>query len=348
MAIRHQLKRALRELYARCLYHSGAHALLDRLMPRRLLVLAGHCVASAANAPLGPNMRIGAAELEALLAWFAKRYEVLDVGRALERLGQPGRRSLVALTMDDGYKDNRAQLLPILERLGLSATLYLESAPLDLRQVNWTHKFFWVLERTGTRRFAELYAARAGDERTRRLLAGELSSYQLKRVLKYEAAPAERTRLVDELFREQGGDERALCEQLYLTWDEVRELDRAGVEIGAHTVRHEILARLAPEEAEREIAGSKAALERGLGHPVRSFAYPFGRRWDYHAAAKESARRSGFASATTTHAGTNRADSDRYELRRVMIDEHTRLHLLAAEACGGFDLLRRFGIELGE
>lgn len=348
MAIRHQLKRALRELYARFLYHSGAHALVNRVMPRRLLVLAGHCVAEPGNAPLGPNMRIGGAELERLLGWFAKRYEVLPIGPALERLEQPGKRSLVALTLDDGYKDNRTRLLPILERLGLSATVYLESAPLDERRVNWTHKFFWTLERTGTQRFAELYRARATDTRTRELLGPELSSYHLKRVLKYEAPVAERTRLVDELFREQGGDERALCEQLYMNWEDARALDKAGVELGAHTVQHEILARLSPAEAAREIAGSKEALERGLGHPVRSFAYPFGRRWDYHAAAKASARDAGFASATNTHAGTNRAGADRYELRRVMIDENTQLHRLVAEACGGYDLLRRFGLELAE
>jgi peptidoglycan/xylan/chitin deacetylase (PgdA/CDA1 family) len=250
--------------------------------------------------------------------------------------------------MDDGYKDNRTLLLPLLQRLRLSATVYLESAPLDERRVNWTHKYFWVLERTGTQRFAELYRARAQDERTRAALVGTLSGYHLKRVLKYEAPVEERTRVVDEIFREQGGDERALCERLYLSWEEVRELDRAGVELGAHTVHHEILARLDPAEAAREIEGSKQSLERGLGHPVRSFAYPFGRRWDYHAAAKSGVERAGLASATTTHAGTNRARGDRYELRRVMIDEHTRLHLLVAEACGGYDLLRRFGIELGE
>jgi peptidoglycan/xylan/chitin deacetylase (PgdA/CDA1 family) len=113
-------------------------------------------------------------------------------------------------------------------------------------------------------------------------------------------------------------------------------------------VRHEILARLDAPAAEREIADSKAALERGLGHPVRSFAYPFGRRWDYHAAAKEALQACGFASAACTHAGTNRSGTDRFELRRVMIDERTRLHLLVAEACGGFDLLRRCGLDLAE
>ncbi len=343
MDIRHQLKKIVREVYARLLFHSGAHRLLDRCMPRRLLVLAGHCVSTPDNAQLGPNMRIDAAELERILAWFARRYEVLDVHRALERLEQPGRKSLVALTLDDGYKDNRTQLLPLLQRLGLSATLYLESAPLEERRLNWTHKLGWTLARCGVARFAGLYRERGGQA-----LDAQLSAYALKRVLKYEAPIEQRTRIVDELFRELGGDERALCEQLYLDWDEVRELDRAGIEIGAHTHSHEILARLEPEEARLEIARSKELLERGLGHPVRSFAYPFGRRWDYHAAALEGVRSAGFASASTTHAGTNRAGGPRYELRRVMIDERTRLYRLVAEACGGFDLLRRFGVELGE
>ncbi|MBK7642014.1 MAG: polysaccharide deacetylase family protein [Planctomycetes bacterium] len=348
MPIRHALKRALRGLYARALFHTGAHALVDRIMPRRLLVLAGHCVAEAGNAPLGPNMRIGAAELERILAWFARRYEVLELRRALERLAEPGKRSLVALTMDDGYRDNLTQLLPLLQRLKLSATIYLESAPLDERRLNWTHKYFWLQERIGLERLTALYLERAADSRTKELLRPGLSAYHHKRILKYEAPAPERTRIIDELFRLEGGDERALCDQLYLTWQDVRELDRAGVEIGAHTVHHEILARLEPAAAAREVGDSKDALERTLGRPVTSFAYPFGRRWDYHAAAKQSARDSGFTSATTTHAGTNNPSTDRYELKRVMIDEHTQLHLLVAEACGGFDLLRGFGLDLAE
>ena len=87
---------------------------------------------------------------------------------------------------------------------------------------------------------------------------------------------------------------------------------------------------------------------RGLGVECASFAYPFGRRWDYDARSKAAARDAGFATATTTHAGVNRKGSDPYELKRVMIDEDAELHLIATEACGGFELLRRLGIDLGE
>ena len=61
-----------------------------------------------------------------------------------------------------------------------------------------------------------------------------------------------------------------------LTLGEIRDLDRAGVEIGAHTVNHPELDVLAEMAARAEIETSKRALEDGLGKSVPSFAYPHG------------------------------------------------------------------------
>lgn len=349
---RHRLKLLAREVYARIVFHTGLHVLVDRLSPRRLTILAGHCVTAPSNARLPKDMKIAAAKLERLLAVLARRYEVTTIGAAWRALAQPGSRSLVALTMDDGYKDNLSHLAPLLERAGVRATVYLESGPLDARALNWTHKFFFALDALGAERFVARYRALAEREPgawpREGLGSGAATSYALKRALKYGVEPAARTRVVDQLFREAGGDERVLCDELYLTWDEARELARRGVELGGHTVSHDILSRLGADGARAEIAGCRAALERGLGAPVESFAYPFGRRWDYDADAKAAARAAGFASATNTHAGTNARTSDPYELKRLMIDEDARVHVIATEACGGFDLLRRLGVDLSE
>jgi len=78
------------------------------------------------------------------------------------------------------------------------------------------------------------------------------------------------------------------------------------------------------------------------------FAYPFGRRWDFDEASVAAVRAAGFDWAVTTHAGTNDADTDPWRLRRLMIDADVKPHLLVAEACGGFDLLRRAGLDLSE
>jgi peptidoglycan/xylan/chitin deacetylase (PgdA/CDA1 family) len=351
--LKHRGKGLAREVYARALFHSGLHRLLNRAMPARLTILAGHCVSGRSNAALPKDMKIRAEDLERILSFLQRHFELVTVGAGVRSLDLGPRRSMVALSMDDGYKDNHTLLLPLLKRVGCSATVYLESAPLDERSLNWTHKFFHALKELGPERFVQRYCALSRDRAANAKLAehqggSARAAYHLKRILKYEVEPQERTRVVDELFHACGGVERELCDALYMNWEDARALDAAGIELGAHTVHHEILSRLDAAGCEREIAGSKAALERGLGHPLESFAYPFGRRWDYHAQAQASAAAAGFASATNTHAGVNLPATGRMELRRIMIDEDARLHLIVAEACGGFELLRRAGIDLSE
>lgn len=66
-----------------------------------------------------------------------------------------------------------------------------------------------------------------------------------------------------------------------LDWTHIREMDGRGFEFGAHTVTHPRLDRLAPEQVEREIIGSKTQIEDRLGHAVDLFAYPYGRWTPY-------------------------------------------------------------------
>ncbi|MDP6540401.1 MAG: polysaccharide deacetylase family protein [Planctomycetota bacterium] len=351
--MKHRLKRLLRELWARLLVHTGLHRLVDRLMPRRMLILGGHCVEhEACNGGLPADMKISRAGLVCVLARLGRHYELTTVGAGLAALAEGGGPSLVALTMDDGYRDNREVLLPLLEELGATATVFVESAPLDEREVNWTHEFFWLLDRSAPGELAEEYARRCGDERLAARLAeaaaGARPSYEMKRLLKYECDQAERDRILSELFRAAGGDARALCDRLYLSWEDTRALADAGIEIGAHTIRHPVLAGLGPKRREEEIAGARTALERGLGRTVDVMAYPFGRRWDIDEAAVAAVADAGFRACVTTHAGTVGASSDPLRLARWMIGDATPRHLLLAEACGGFDLLRRLGLDLSE
>ncbi len=353
MSIKHKIRRAAGEAYARVLYHTGLHALVGRLMPRRMLVLAGHCVSAPTCASLPKDMKIRGEDLERILAWLARRYDVVTMAEGARRLESgAGTRSIAVLTMDDGYRDNRTHLLPILQKLGLGATVYVESRPLDERRANWTHKLFWCLERMGPEPFVLRYTEIARADRQGSILLnqlvphGQATTYHIKRLLKYEVDPRERDRALDELFAELGGVDRELTDALYMTWEDVRALDAAGVEIGGHTVSHPILAKLAPDAQAAEIRGCADSIARGTGSAPASFAYPFGRSWDFDERSVEAARAAGFTSATTTHAGVQVRGGDPFRVPRVMIDEDARLHRIAAEACGGYQLLRRFGLDL--
>jgi len=70
--------------------------------------------------------------------------------------------------------------------------------------------------------------------------------------------------------------ERTFADRLLLTWDHVRQLRKAGMDVQSHTRTHRVLQTLLPEELSDELAGSRADLERELGEPTRALAYPVG------------------------------------------------------------------------
>ena len=98
-----------------------------------------------------------------------------------------------------------------------------------------------------------------------------------------------------------------------LSWSEVRELQDAGVTIGAHTVTHPDLRRLPLAQAAAEMRDSKARIEQALGTPVTSFAYPNG----YYDARIQRLARDYFSCACSDRLGLATAASDRYILERV-------------------------------
>ncbi|MGN6693763.1 MAG: polysaccharide deacetylase family protein [Aquihabitans sp.] len=102
-----------------------------------------------------------------------------------------------------------------------------------------------------------------------------------------------------------------------LTWDQLRALDAEGCEIGAHSATHPELDAVPRRDLVDEVRGSRTALALGLGHPVRSFAYPHG----YHdRKVKEAARRAGFDSACAVRNMLSSAADDRYAIARVTIE----------------------------
>src|SRR5436189_6137067 len=121
MAAKHKLKLFARNAWARLLFHTGTHRLIDKLQPRRLTILAGHCVRAPSSSSLPPDMTIDGGKLEHILAWLKSRYDVVNVGDGVEKIQNGAGKSLVALSMDDGYADNRTHLLPLLQKVGVSA-----------------------------------------------------------------------------------------------------------------------------------------------------------------------------------------------------------------------------------
>jgi peptidoglycan/xylan/chitin deacetylase (PgdA/CDA1 family) len=136
-----------------------------------------------------------------------------------------------------------------------------------------------------------------------------------------------------------------------LRWDEIVALDRGSAfRFEAHSVTHPNLLAVDDAAAEREIAGSRAALEARLGRPVAGFCYPAGL---YGPRERNLVARAGFRAATTCEPGANHPTTDPLALRRIPVDRWDRPVDVRAKIAGGYDrrsLLRaayrraRFGV----
>jgi peptidoglycan/xylan/chitin deacetylase (PgdA/CDA1 family) len=123
----------------------------------------------------------------------------------------------------------------------------------------------------------------------------------------------------------------------FLNATEVRRLDAAGMDIGAHTRTHVPLAAIPTSELREQIQGSREDLEHVLGHPVQWFAYPFG---SYDATVIAEVRHAGFVLAVTTNGGTSESSQASLTMPRIHIGRTaTAATVLACAsapgACGG-------------
>ncbi len=75
-----------------------------------------------------------------------------------------------------------------------------------------------------------------------------------------------------------------------VSWDDIREMDAAGVKIGCHTQTHQILTAVPAQTARQEISESKHAIEAALNKRCGMFAYPNGNRSCAHAADADATR----------------------------------------------------------
>lgn len=278
----------------------------------RLLILTYHRVPARPDALLVDEL--DAAAFERQVRIIARAFEPLTVSsaaRALAAGNLPAR--AVCITFDDGYTNNLEVALPILERHGVPATVFVASAFVELG-IMWNDLVIEALRAT-KRDVLEL-----DDYGLGRIALGDVDArrkvlWRILERLKY--LPQAERQVAAAKFVERAGVGVPVAQMMNAA--QLRELaDSKLIEIGAHTRLHPILTRVAAEEARAEISGSRADLESLLQRPVTSFAYPNGRAGrDYGAEHVTMVRESGFTSAVTTDWGCADARSNPFELPRI-------------------------------
>jgi peptidoglycan/xylan/chitin deacetylase (PgdA/CDA1 family) len=280
-------------------------------LSKRLLIINYHRVLSEPE-PLREN-EITAADFAMQIAVLARFFHVMPLSYAVTALreGTIPRRA-IAITFDDGYADNVTVALPLLLRAGVPATFFITTGFLDGGRM-WNDSITDIIA-----------VARGASLDLRPLDLGilDISSVAARKqtlatVLaqwKY-LSPEERDRKVSELVSLA---RVTLRPSTMMSTEQVRELAGAGMSIGAHTLKHPILARLPSEEARHEIATSKRELERITGREVAGFAYPNGRpQRDFTDEHRQMVADCGYRFAVTTEYAAAAIAADPLTLPRI-------------------------------
>lgn len=261
-------------------------------------VLMLHRVSATPTRPGSPNrhLTVTPAFLDAALAAIAADgFDFVSLDEALARLHAGGGR-FAAVTADDGYRDNAAEALPVLERHRAPLTVFIAPALTDRAVPLWWEAIEDIA-------FSGRTVALPGG-RGSLACHGPPAFRRLLRLMSREVAETAQAGILKSLAEQAGTDPFRPGRGSLMDWEELRALARHPlVTIGAHTLHHYALARLPLDLARREIAEGRDRLAAELGEMPRHLAFPYG----YASAAGRRevrlAAEAGFASAVTTRHG---------------------------------------------
>ena len=302
------------------------------------IILMYHRIASA---PVDPwDLCVSPEYFEEQVRYISENFQVVTMCELTARARtNESLRNYIAITFDDGYRDNFTAAKPILEKYNVPATFYLTTRFTADRKSFWWDELEQLI--LTTTRLPEKITLRIGHNNfTADLGAAHILSdtaekeisewhyghplYNARLKLFYDLWAAIRPASITEQHRVMHELQAWADTDIHLpplmNEAQVKQLSNASLlEIGAHTVNHPALGHLSPEEQRHEIQESRSVLESIIGKPITGFAYPYG---DLNEYTPGITQKLGFDYAASTREGhvthgCNLFDLPRYQVKNI-------------------------------
>ncbi|QTH12579.1 polysaccharide deacetylase family protein [Pseudomonas corrugata] len=278
----------------------------------------------AAELPHRNELCVGPEAFEHLLIWLQRYFECVPLMTLL--LADPATvpdRPRVALTFDDGWRDNAMNAFPLLRQYQVPASIFLSTDFIGSRQHFWWESIgetLWGSHGQVARLALIEHLQQAG--RSLRVMLDDLDDERRSlSLLHYLQSlktldPQTLSDLTDAC--PPGAQPQAL------DWTQVRMLEDSGlVRFGPHGASHAILTKLDDQRLHEELSRSRIALENACTQPLPVYCYPNG---DHDERVRHQVAAHGFSFALGTEAGLYRNDGDPWNVPRFGVSQRNAQH----------------------
>jgi peptidoglycan/xylan/chitin deacetylase (PgdA/CDA1 family) len=299
-------------------------------VPLLSIITYHHIADNDASYPYDPNVA------DATPVQFRRQMETLarystpigidDLIAAIQ--GAPLPKNPVMVTFDDGYRSCHDTALPILRAVGIRATFFIATSFVSERRLYWWDRIAAMIRRGKRKKSVMTYPHRIALDLDRPQLVDELSDVVKNTYdLDVERFLEELSTTIDAQWTRQR--EADCADGLIMTWDQIRALARAGMDVESHGRHHRVLQTLDSATLQDDLIGSRRDLEAQLGRPIRALAYPVGRRISGDRHIRDAIAAAGYQIGMSNQSGVNRwwppalrklAPIDPFDVRRLATD----------------------------
>jgi peptidoglycan/xylan/chitin deacetylase (PgdA/CDA1 family) len=247
---------------------------------------------------------------EQQLRFLKQHFHIVSLEQGVENIqaGCVSDKPFLAITIDDGFRDNYTLAWPLLKHYEVPATIFLTTDFLDTGRSPWPTQLVEMFERTERQTMEFQFRS---ELRTRK--EKSLAVHRLKRAWSI-LPPQERFSKLAALREYLGVKDDTRYPPL--TWTQVREMQKEGISFGSHTVYHSIFPAVDDDVVEMELRDSKQRIESELQEPCNLFAYPDGK---HSATACRLVETLDFKVALTQDRGSNSKESNLFAMKRIEI-----------------------------
>ncbi len=302
------MRKIFKKIIVLFLHYSGLNWLLRYFLSKRVFCIGYHSVWSEKSKEefsqkLYWNISVSSGDFEKQIIFLKNNGHSFIHFSDLKNSNVRNKRKPTVIFFDDGFRDVIENVLPILKKYNIPATIFITTGLIDRTHFLWTIAVRYFLYKQGTG-------------------PSEIES-KIKELKKL--AISEREEKISKMFKGGNFVSNPGDFNVFLSWPEIKMLSENNFEIGSHATSHQKLTELSEEELKTELWDSKKTLKEKTGKSIEIISYPYGR---HNTKVIEEAQKAGYTLGLSTLAGSNSFDyiaKNPFKIKRINPEEDKAL-----------------------